>query len=192
MKTILTGLVCAFVGFAANDTFAQFHHHTPYKAWSWNNLSTLSTLSYVSPNPVLWCWTGPAAALGCDIPANVSFNSTTSAAGWYPNIYVQPLQAGTMEVRKVSDNSLMLSVSFENCIVVGIATSGGATLQCSTVGSGDVQYASPLLTFGTTVNNFTFAFSGLSPGLTVGSGGFLSSWSADGAGSLSAGTVTLP
>lgn len=185
LLSVPTGLV------ADSITFAQFNQADNGNNFIWDNdevgssatLDATAFVKFVFQVPVPLGFEGPTDAT---LTFNaVSISPIISAFG-YLN---QPVDSGFLEIRRTSDNVLLLRSDFLNGFLSSTPGASGAGMSFSSVSPGFVSYASEVLAFTDgAVNDFAIGFSSLLPPFNTDPNGLLRDFAAAGAGTFSSDT----
>jgi len=174
-------LIAAAPAHAAPFQFASFQS-TNGNPFTWtNNGGTSGTLGVISsPTPITFNFLAGTNISNFDRAAHMSITATStvpSTGGTFPD---QPINnGGTFSIIEDSTGKNLLSGVFSAADLSGHVGGPNADVSSSTQVGYTITFTSDYLIFDNTQNSFDLGLANVNPLLSVGAGGFLSSFNAN-------------
>lgn len=173
---------------AESVTFAQFKQADSGNHFIWDNTGAGSTFDATAQVKFIFLLSAllPPELL-VDQDATLEFGAVATLPSIaFGGVLNQPVDNGFFEVRRNSDDMLLLGATFLNGFLSGTPGAAGAGLSFSTANTGDVIFTSDFVAFTPGVaNDFAFGLSSLNPPISLGANGQLADFAAAGAGTFS-------
>jgi len=184
------GWVPATRGAAYN--FATFNETAGSRPFSFTNNVVSGTISYTSSVPVYFDFTAPTGLSTADRLATLTISTTTlTPAATNGGILDQPFSTtGTLAITENGTGKNLLTMTFTGDLI-GTANTPDAQLSGSD-STKVVSFTSDYLTFTAPGNSYALSLASVSPVLSVGPGGFLTSFVSDITGSFTGNAVPEP
>ncbi|MFO0910985.1 MAG: PEP-CTERM sorting domain-containing protein [Isosphaeraceae bacterium] len=184
--------------YAATVDFATFNQTASGSPFSFTNNGGVSgTINYNTAVQVNFNFTA-ATGLGTgDRLANVTITNTGGVSTFTPaasagGFLVQPLNnLPTIKFTEVSTGKNLLTMTFTGDILGRVGAAVGSIQGDDTTGQ-VVQYTSDYIAFGAPGNSYVLSLGAISPGLSLGAGGFLNSFTANIGGQFRGSIPTIP